>query len=132
MHPDIIIATEPDSDRTGIAAFTDGVYRLFSGNEIGMLLFDYILKSRKLHGTLPNKPVAVKTIVSTEICKKIAARYDCELREVLTGFKFIGEQITELEKNGEQDRFIFGFEESYGYLSGSYVRDKDAVDGAFS
>ena len=127
VHPDLIIATDPDSDRAGVAAFIDGEYKLFSGNEIGVLLFDYILSNRKRRGTLPEKPVAVKTIVSTEICKKIAADYGCELREVLTGFKFIGEQITNLEAKGEQDRFVFGFEESYGYLAGSYVRDKDAV-----
>lgn len=127
VHPDLIIATDPDSDRAGIAALIDGEYKLFSGNDIGALLFDYILKCRKANGTLPENPVAVKTIVSTEICKKIAADYGCELREVLTGFKFIGEQITELEKNGEQNRYVFGFEESYGYLAGPYVRDKDAV-----
>lgn len=127
VHPDLIIATDPDSDRAGIAALIDGEYKLFSGNDVGALLFDYILKCRKANGTLPKNPVAVKTIVSTEICKKIAADYGCELREVLTGFKFIGEQITELEKNGEQNRYVFGFEESYGYLAGPYVRDKDAV-----
>ena len=127
VHPDLIIATDPDSDRAGIAVLIDGEYRLFTGNDVGALLLDYVLKCRKELGTLPNKPVAVKSIVSTEICKKIAAEYGCELRDVLTGFKFIGEQIGELEAKGEQSRFVFGFEESYGYLAGAYVRDKDAV-----
>ncbi|MBR4911150.1 MAG: phospho-sugar mutase [Clostridia bacterium] len=127
VHPDLIIATDPDSDRAGIAVLIAGEYRLLSGNDVGALLFEYILKCRKALGTLPQKPVAVKTIVSTEICKKIAADYGCELREVLTGFKFIGEQIGLLEEKGEEDRYVFGFEESYGYLAGPYVRDKDAV-----
>ena len=126
-HPDLIIATDPDSDRAGIAVLSDGEYKLLSGNSVGALLFDYILKSRKKSETLPQKPVAVKSIVSTDMCKKIAKEYNCELIDVLTGFKFIGEQITMLEQKGEEDRFIFGFEESYGYLAGSYVRDKDAV-----
>ncbi|MBR4761901.1 MAG: phospho-sugar mutase, partial [Clostridia bacterium] len=95
VHPDLIIATDPDSDRAGIAVLIDGEYRLFTGNDVGALLLDYVLKCRKELGTLPNKPVAVKSIVSTEICKKIAAEYGCELRDVLTGFKFIGEQIGE-------------------------------------
>ena len=125
--PDLIIATDPDSDRAGLAAICDGEYRLFTGNDIGTLLFAYILEGRKKAGTLPANPFAVKTVVSTEICKAIAADYGCELKEVLTGFKFIGEQITLLEKKGEQDRSVFGFEESYGYLAGGYARDKDAI-----
>jgi phosphoglucomutase len=103
---------------------------LFSGNEVGAMLLKYICQERTALGTMPKNPVAVKTIVTTDICKKIAAEYGVELREVLTGFKFIGEQIGFLEKDGEDDRYIFGFEESYGYLAGSYVRDKDAVVGS--
>lgn len=127
VSPDLIIATDPDADRTGIAVRTGDDYRLMSGNDVGALLLEYILKCRKALGTLPSAPFAVKTIVSTEICKKIAEDYKCELKEVLTGFKFIGEQITILEERGNDDRFVFGFEESYGYLAGPYVRDKDAV-----
>lgn len=128
VKPDILLATDPDADRVGIAIPDgSGEYRLFTGNEVGALLLEYILKGRKENGTLPENPVAVKTIVTTDICTKIAADYGCELRNVLTGFKFIGEQIGELEKTGEQERYVFGFEESYGYLAGSYVRDKDAV-----
>ena len=129
-NPDLIIATDPDADRAGIAVRADGDYKLLSGNDVGALLFDYILSCRKSLGTLPKRPFAVKTIVSTEICKKIAADYGCELKEVLTGFKFIGEQIGILETAGEAERYVFGFEESYGYLGGSYVRDKDAVYAA--
>ena len=127
VHPDLIIATDPDSDRMGAAVMTGGEYRLLTGNEIGTLMFNYILESRKKLGTLPSNPFAVTSIVSTGITKKIAEEYNCELREVLTGFKFIGEQITELESAGQQDRYVFGFEESYGYLPGPYARDKDAV-----
>ena len=123
----MIIATDPDADRVGVAVNVDGEFNLISGNDVGTLLFEYILKCRKSLGTLPNRPFAVKTIVSTEICKKIAEEYGCELKEVLTGFKFIGEQIGILETNGEQGRYVFGFEESYGYLAGAYVRDKDSV-----
>ena len=94
------------------------------------MLLKYICQERTALGTMPKNPVAVKTIVTTDICKKIAAEYNVELREVLTGFKFIGEQIGFLEKEGQDDRYIFGFEESYGYLAGSYVRDKDAVVGS--
>ena len=113
-----------------IAVPYNGEYKLLSGNDVGALLLDFTLARRTENGTLPNKPVAVKTIVTTELCRKIADNYGCELRDVLTGFKFIGEQITELEKKGEENRFVFGFEESYGYLGGSYVRDKDAVIGS--
>lgn len=126
-QPDLIIATDPDADRTGIAIKAGDDFKLLSGNDVGALLLEYILKCRKALGTLPERPFAVKTIVSTEICKRIAEDYGCELKEVLTGFKFIGEQIGILEENGEQERFVFGFEESYGYLAGPYVRDKDAV-----
>lgn len=127
VKPDLLLATDPDADRVGIAINNGGEYRLFTGNEVGALLLEYILKGRKENGTLPKNPVAVKTIVTTDVCNKIAADYGCELREVLTGFKFIGEQIGNLEATGEQERYVFGFEESYGYLAGGYVRDKDAV-----
>ncbi|SDA21737.1 phosphoglucomutase [Ruminococcus sp. YE71] len=128
VKPDLLLATDPDCDRVGIAVPSpDGDYVLFSGNETGALLMEYVCSERKALGTMPERPVAVKTIVSTDICKKMAEEYGVELREVLTGFKFIGEQIGFLEADGEADRYIFGFEESYGYLSGSYVRDKDAV-----
>ncbi len=127
VKPDLLLATDPDADRVGIAVPKNGEYRLFSGNEVGALLLEYILKCRKANGTLPQNPVAVKTIVTSDVCIKVAEDYGCELRDVLTGFKFIGEQIGLLEEKGEQDRYVFGFEESYGYLAGTYVRDKDAV-----
>ena len=127
-NADLLLATDPDADRVGIAMRTeDGEYELVSGNEMGVLLLDYIAAGRKLEGTLPKNPVAVKSIVSTPLADKVAADYGVELRHTLTGFKWIGEQIKFLEEKGEQDRFIFGFEESYGYLSGTAVRDKDAV-----
>ena len=131
VKPDLLLATDPDCDRVGIAVpDPEGNYVLFSGNEVGAMLLKYICQERTALGTMPKNPVAVKTIVTTDICKKIAAEYNVELREVLTGFKFIGEQIGFLEKEGQDDRYIFGFEESYGYLAGSYVRDKDAVVGS--
>lgn len=127
VAPDLLLATDPDCDRVGIAVPDNDDYRLFSGNDVGVLLLNYILERRTALGTLPKNPIAVKTIVTTELCKAIAADYGCELVEVLTGFKFIGEQITKLEKTNEEDRYIIGFEESYGYLAGSHARDKDAV-----
>ena len=127
VKPDLLLATDPDADRVGIAVPNGDEYRLFTGNEVGALLLEYILKCRKANGTLPQNPVAVKTIVTSDVCLKIAEDYGCELRDVLTGFKFIGEQIGLLEAVGEEDRYVFGFEESYGYLAGTYVRDKDAV-----
>ena len=127
-NADLLLATDPDADRVGIAMRTEeGEYELVSGNEMGVLLLDYIAGGRKQEGTLPKNPVAVKSIVSTPLADKAAADYGVELRHTLTGFKWIGEQIKFLEEKGEQDRFIFGFEESYGYLSGTAVRDKDAV-----
>jgi phosphoglucomutase len=126
-RPDLVLATDPDSDRVGIAVREQGEYRLMSGNETGILLLNYILCCRKATGTLPALPVAVKTIVTSEMVSRIAEKYGCELRNVLTGFKYIGEQILSLEEAGEEDRYVFGFEESYGYLAGTYVRDKDAV-----
>lgn len=130
VGPDILLATDPDSDRVGIAVRQDGEYVLMSGNEVGALLFDYICSQRVANGTMPKDPVAVTTIVSTRMTAAIAKKYGVQLIDVLTGFKYIGEQIGFLEKKGEDDRFVFGFEESYGYLAGSYVRDKDAVVGS--
>lgn len=127
VGPDLLLATDPDCDRVGIAILHKGEYKLLTGNDVGVLMLNYILSVRKELGTLPQNPVAVKTIVSSELCKEIARDYGCELREVLTGFKFIGEQITELETNGEEDRYVFGYEESYGYLIGTHARDKDGV-----
>lgn len=126
-NPDVLLATDPDSDRVGIAVNVDGDYKLFTGNDVGVLLLNYMLSLKAENGTLPKNPVAVKTIVSTELCNKIAEKFGCKLINVLTGFKFIGEQITILADKGEEDRYILGFEESYGYLAGSYARDKDAV-----
>lgn len=129
VHPDLMIGTDPDCDRMG-AAVPDGKggYRLITGNEMGIILLDYICRTRKALGTMPEHPVAVTTIVSTDMATPVAAKYGVELRRTLTGFKFIGEQIGLLEAAGEADRYIFGFEESYGYLSGAHVRDKDAVN----
>ncbi len=125
---DLMLATDPDADRVGIAMkCADGSYELVSGNEMGVLLLDYIAQGRIEKGTMPKNPVAVKSIVSTPLADAVAANYGVEMRSVLTGFKWIGDQIAGLEAAGEVDRFIFGFEESYGYLAGPYVRDKDAV-----
>ncbi len=125
---DLMLATDPDADRVGIAMrCPDGSYELVSGNEMGVLLLDYICAGRIEKGTMPAHPVAVKSIVSTPLADAVAAHYGVELRSVLTGFKWIGDQIAGLESAGEENRFIFGFEESYGYLAGPYVRDKDAV-----
>ena len=130
-NADLLIATDPDADRVGIAVKDGDDYRLLTGNQTGVLLFDYICNQRIKHNRMPKNPIAVKTIVTTDMVKKVAEKYGVQIIEVLTGFKFIGEQIGLLEAKGEEDRYIFGFEESYGYLSGGYVRDKDAVDGAF-
>ncbi len=125
---DLMLATDPDADRVGIAMkCPDGTYELVSGNEMGVLLLDYICAGRIEKGTMPERPVAVKSIVSTPLADAVAEHYGVELRHTLTGFKWIGDQIAGLEADGEVDRFIFGFEESYGYLAGPYVRDKDAV-----
>lgn len=125
---DLMLATDPDADRVGIAMkCPDGSYELVTGNEMGALLLDYICAGRIEKGTMPNNPVAVMSLVSTPLAKAIAKHYNVELRSVLTGFKWIGDQILSLEKENQENRFIFGFEESYGYLAGSYVRDKDAV-----
>lgn len=127
---DLLLATDPDSDRVGIAVNSNGEFKLLSGNDVGVLLLNYLLMRKTELNTLPKNPVAVKTIVTTELCKPVCQKYGCRLIDVLTGFKFIGEQIYLLEQKGEDNRYIFGFEESYGYLAGSYVRDKDAVVGS--
>ena len=128
---DLMLATDPDADRVGIAIrCPDGSYELVSGNEVGVLLLDYICQGRIEKGTMPANPVAVKSIVSTPLADAVAKSYGVEMRNVLTGFKWIGDQITQLEAAGQVDRFIFGFEESYGYLAGPYVRDKDAIIGS--
>ena len=132
LNADLLLATDPDCDRCGIAVKTpEGDYQLLTGNETGMLLLDYVCSRRLALGIMPENPVLVKTIVTTDMAEKIAAHYGVETRNVLTGFKFIGETIGRLEAEGHPERYIFGFEESYGYLSGTYVRDKDAVDAAF-
>ena len=131
VKPDLLLATDPDCDRVGIAVpDTDGGYVLFSGNEVGAMLLEYICEQSIAKGIMPERPVAVKTIVTTDIIYSIAKEYGVEVLDVLTGFKFIGEQIGLLEEKGEENRYIFGFEESYGYLSGGYVRDKDAVNAS--
>lgn len=128
VQPDLLLATDPDSDRVGIAVKDyDGSYRLITGNEDGIMLTEFILSNRKANGTLPESPVVVKTIVTTKLVEKLCEKYGVELKNVLTGFKYIGEVILNLEKEGKEDNYVFGFEESYGYLAGTYVRDKDAV-----
>lgn len=127
---DILIATDPDADRVGTAVLHNGEYVLLSGNEAGVLLTDYLLSMKKAAGTLPSRPVIVKTIVTTDLVRKVAEKYNAEIYDVLTGFKYIGDVIAKLEKKGEEDRYVLGFEESYGYLSGTYVRDKDAVNAS--
>ena len=129
VHPDLLLGTDPDCDRCGTAVPDGkGGYRLITGNEMGIILLDYICRTRMAQGTMPADPVAVTTIVSTDMATPVAKKYGVELRRTLTGFKFIGEQIGKLEAEGHPDRYIFGFEESYGYLSGAHVRDKDAVN----
>lgn len=131
-NADLLLATDPDCDRVGIAVKNaEGEHVLLSGNETGMLLLDYICSKRLANGTMPRDPLMIKTVVTIDMAERIAENYGVSTVNVLTGFKFIGEQIGMLEACGREDRYIFGFEESYGYLSGSYVRDKDAVDGAF-
>lgn len=131
VHADLLLATDPDCDRVGIAVRSQsGEYVLLTGNETGLLLLDYICSRRTALGTMPADPVMVKTIVTMDLAERIAASYGIRTVNVLTGFKFIGEQIGLLEKQGKADSYIFGFEESYGYLTGSYVRDKDGVNGA--
>lgn len=130
VNPDLLLATDPDCDRVGIAVNQKGEYELLSGNEVGILLLDFICKIRTEKGTMPKTPVHVTTIVSTDMVDPIAADYGVEIRRCLTGFKYIGDIIAELEAEGRPESYIFGFEESYGYLSGGYVRDKDAVNAS--
>ena len=131
VNADLLLATDPDCDRVGIAVKdTEGNYQLLSGNETGILLLDYICSQRISHNTMPENPVMVKTIVTMDLAERIAVHYGVRPINVLTGFKFIGEQIGYLEQQGKEDSYIFGFEESYGYLTGGYVRDKDGVNGA--
>ena len=128
---DLMLATDPDADRVGIAIrCPNGSYELVSGNEVGVLLLDYICQGKIEKGTMPAQPVAVKSLVSTPLADAVAAHYGVEMRNVLTGFKWIGDQIARLEAQGHVERFILGFEESYGYLAGPYVRDKDAIIGS--
>lgn len=132
LNADLLLATDPDCDRCGIAVRTgEGDYQLLSGNEVGLLLLDYICSQRQKHGKMPEHPVFIKTIVTMDLAEKIADHYGVETVNVLTGFKFIGEVIGRLEAQGREKDYICGFEESYGYLTGSYVRDKDAVNAAF-
>ena len=132
LNSDLLLATDPDCDRCGIAVRTaEGDYQLLSGNEVGLLLLDYICSQRQKHGKMPKHPVFIKTIVTMDLAEKIAEHYGVETVNVLTGFKFIGEVIGRLETQGREKDYICGFEESYGYLTGSYVRDKDAVNAAF-
>lgn len=129
---DLLLATDPDADRCGIAVkVTDGEYQLLTGNEVGLLMLDYVCSQRIKHNKMPNKPVFIKTIVTMDLAEMIAGHYGVETQNVLTGFKFIGENIGKLEAEGRADDYICGFEESYGYLTGPYVRDKDAVNAAF-
>ena len=127
---DLVLATDPDCDRVGCAVKHNGEYILPSGNEAGVLMLDYICRSRKEQGTMPANPVAVKSIVSTPLADEVAKYYGVEMINVLTGFKYIGEQVSNLAEKGEQERFLLGFEESYGYMTGDHVRDKDGVNGA--
>lgn len=131
LNADLLLATDPDCDRVAIAVRDGNGMKLLSGNETGILLLDYICSQRLRHGKMPEDPVAVKTIVTTDLAESIASHYGVEVRNVLTGFKYIGEQIGLLEAAGRAERYVFGFEESCGYLSGSYVRDKDGVNAAF-
>jgi len=125
---DLLLATDPDADRCGIAVRNGEDYQLLSGNEAGLLLLDYICSQRVKHNRMPEDPVFIKTIVTMDLAEKIAEHYGVQTINVLTGFKFIGEQIGRLP---DEHSYICGFEESYGYLTGSYVRDKDAVNAAF-
>ena len=129
-QPDLLLATDPDCDRVGIAVAENGDYRLMTGNEVGVLLLDYLCSQRIARGEMPADPVVVTTIVSTVMVDAVAAHYGVEVRRTLTGFKYIGDMIGLLEDEGHIERYVFGFEESYGYLSGGHVRDKDGVNAA--
>lgn len=124
---DIIIATDPDCDRIGVAVNVGGEYKLLTGNETGVLLLDYMLSQKKAQGKLPENPVIVRTVPTSSLADRVSADYGCSISITLVGFKYIGEIVTELESKGEAERFVLGFEESYGYLAGTHARDKDAV-----
>lgn len=124
---DVILGTDPDADRIAIAVPCDGGYKKLSGNELGCLLLDYILKARSVQNDIPDGAIAVRSIVSSPLADQVAKKYGVEMKAVLTGFKYIGGEILELERKGEENKFIFGFEESCGYLKGTYARDKDAI-----
>ena len=128
---DLLLATDPDCDRCGIAVRDGEQYKLLTGNEVGLLLLDYVCSQRAIHGCMPKNPVFIKTIVTTDLAERIAEHYGLHTINVLTGFKYIGEEIGRLESDGRASDYVFGFEESYGYLTGSYVRDKDGVNAAF-
>ncbi len=130
LKPDLMLATDPDCDRVGIAVLSGGEYKLMTGNEVGAMLAEYTLSVLKERGELPENPVLIKTIVTTPLIADIAKAYGAELLDLLTGFKYIGEAITELEEKGEEERYVLGMEESYGYLAGTHVRDKDGVVAA--
>ncbi|MGN0530487.1 MAG: phospho-sugar mutase [Eubacterium sp.] len=131
IKADILLATDPDCDRVGIAVpGANGEYVLMSGNEVGAMLLNYLLSQKKANGSLSANSVAVKSFVSTDLAEAIAKKYNCTFKNLLTGFKYIGELITNLEKEGRADDFVMGFEESYGYLAGTHARDKDAVVGS--
>ena len=130
FKPDVVMATDPDSDRIAVAIPVEGGFRKFSGNEMGCLLLEYILSAMKRENKMPANPVAVKSVVSTPLADRVAAAYGCEMRTVLTGFKYIGGVILELEQAGHPEDYVLGFEESCGYLKGDYARDKDAVIAA--
>lgn len=128
VKPDLLLATDPDCDRVGIAVnYGNGEYQLMSGNEVGAMLLNYLLSQKKEQGKLSENSIAVKSFVSTDLAEVIAKKYNCTFKNLLTGFKYIGELITQLEKEGKADNFVMGFEESYGYLAGTHARDKDAV-----
>lgn len=130
VHPDLLLATDPDADRVGIAVKNGDDYQLLTGNEVGILLLDYVCKMREKLHSMPNDPIAVSTIVSTAMIDAIAKDHGVKIVRTLTGFKYIGDVISRLAEKGESDRFILGFEESYGYLSGDHVRDKDAINAS--
>ena len=130
LNADLLLATDPDCDRCGIAVRAKDGFQLLTANETGVLLLDYICQRRTALGTMPEKPMLVKTIVTTDMAERVARKYGVETVNVLTGFKYIGETIGKLEAEGQEERYIFGFEESYGYLTGGYVRDKDGVNAA--
>lgn len=128
IKPDLLLATDPDCDRVGIAVKDhDGEYKLMSGNEVGAMMLNYLLSQKKEKGLLSENSIAVKSFVSTDLAEVIARKYNCTFKNLLTGFKYIGELITQLEAEGRADDFVMGFEESYGYLAGTHARDKDAV-----